>query len=218
MMIILIDNGHGEDTAGKCSPDGRLREYRFAREIAKEVVSRLRAEGYDARRVVTEERDISLSERARRINEICGRYGRDNVCLVSIHSNAAGSDGKWHFAGGWSGWTSPGKTKGDELAECLYDAAEECLKSYCENFERLKKECKYTSAQKAIRTDMTDGDRDYEAKFYMLTKTKCAACLTENMFQDTSADVDYLLSAVGREEIVDLHVKGLKRYIEKADK
>lgn len=36
-MIVIIDNGHGEDTAGKRSPDGRLREYAYAREIAKRL-------------------------------------------------------------------------------------------------------------------------------------------------------------------------------------
>jgi N-acetylmuramoyl-L-alanine amidase len=33
-MKILIDNGHGRDTAGKCSPDGHFREYQYNREIA----------------------------------------------------------------------------------------------------------------------------------------------------------------------------------------
>jgi len=33
-MKILIDNGHGSNTPGKCSPDGRLREYSYTREIA----------------------------------------------------------------------------------------------------------------------------------------------------------------------------------------
>ena len=33
-MKILIDNGHGVDTAGKRSPDGSLREYKYTREIA----------------------------------------------------------------------------------------------------------------------------------------------------------------------------------------
>ena len=32
-MKILIDNGHGEDTAGKRSPDWTLREYAYTREI-----------------------------------------------------------------------------------------------------------------------------------------------------------------------------------------
>ena len=26
-MIVLIDNGHGSDTPGKCSPDQKLKEY-----------------------------------------------------------------------------------------------------------------------------------------------------------------------------------------------
>ena len=34
-MKILIDNGHGSNTSGKRSPDGKLREYAWAREIAK---------------------------------------------------------------------------------------------------------------------------------------------------------------------------------------
>lgn len=38
---VLIDNGHGEETPGKRSPDGRLREYAYAREIANRVVSKL---------------------------------------------------------------------------------------------------------------------------------------------------------------------------------
>ena len=31
--IILLDNGHGENTLGKRSPDGKLKEYAYAREI-----------------------------------------------------------------------------------------------------------------------------------------------------------------------------------------
>ncbi|ROT17361.1 N-acetylmuramoyl-L-alanine amidase, partial [Muribaculaceae bacterium Isolate-114 (HZI)] len=54
-MKILIDNGHGVNTKGKRSPDGRLLEYRYCREIAAEVEKRLRAQGYDAERIVTEE-------------------------------------------------------------------------------------------------------------------------------------------------------------------
>ena len=40
-MKILLDNGHGEETPGKCSPvwpDGsRLREYEFARDIVRRI-------------------------------------------------------------------------------------------------------------------------------------------------------------------------------------
>lgn len=83
-MKILIDNGHGENTPGKRSPDGSLREYAYAREIANRIAHELSARGYDAERIVRETVDVPLSERARRVNEVCGRYGTANVVLVSI--------------------------------------------------------------------------------------------------------------------------------------
>lgn len=46
-MIIFIDNGHGINTAGKRSPDGRIFEYKFNREIASRVVADLRDRGFD---------------------------------------------------------------------------------------------------------------------------------------------------------------------------
>ena len=187
-MKILIDNGHGVNTKGKRSPDGRLLEYRYCREIAAEVEKRLRAQGYDAERIVTEEADISLGERCSRVNAWCDRLGTKNVCLVSIHCNAAGSGAAWMNARGWEAWTSKGQTQGDRLADCLYDAAE-----------------KYLPKGTPVRTDMTDGDRDKEENFTILHRSKCAACLTENMFQDNKADVDWLLSAEGREAVTRLH-------------
>lgn len=38
-MKIVIDNGHGRETAGKRSPDGRLLEWSYNREIARRVVA-----------------------------------------------------------------------------------------------------------------------------------------------------------------------------------
>ena len=42
MIKVLVDNGHGVETPGKRSPDGRLREYKYAREIAASVIARLK--------------------------------------------------------------------------------------------------------------------------------------------------------------------------------
>lgn len=195
MMKILVDPGHGVTTKGKRSPDGKLREYRYCREIAREVVKRLKAQGYDAEDTVPEEADISLGERCNRVNAWCDRLGAGNVCLVSIHNNAAGNGSQWMNARGWEAWTSKGQTRGDRLADCLYDAAQ-----------------KYLPKGTKIRTDMTDGDRDKEENFTILYRSKCAACLTENLFQDNREDVDFLLSPEGREAIVTLHVEGIKAY------
>lgn len=47
-MKILIDNGHGAETRGKRSPDGRLLEYRENRIIARGIVDALTARGWCA--------------------------------------------------------------------------------------------------------------------------------------------------------------------------
>jgi N-acetylmuramoyl-L-alanine amidase len=193
-MKILIDNGHGENTPGKRSPDGKLREYSYTREIADRVVLELTKRGYDAERIVKENVDVPLVERVRRVNEVCGRLGSSNVILVSIHCNAAGNGG-WMKARGWSAYTSIGRTKADKLADRLYESA------------RM-----YFTGQR-IREDRSDGDPDWEEGFYVLKKTKCPAVLTENFFQDNQEDVAYLLSSEGKQAIVDVHVEGIINYI-----
>lgn len=212
-MIELYDNGHGIDTRGKCSPDMRLREYKKARELVKDIVSRRRAMGYDARILVPEDKDVSLVERCRRVNDICRQEGKSNVLLVSVHCNAAGGDGKWKSAGGWCAYTSPGQTQADVLATHLYNAAETALASYIKDFPIRKAQGDYDSRQRPIRTDYSDGDPDYEARFYILVHTICPAVLTESLFQDNKADCDFLLSAEGHNAIVNLHVNGVDNYI-----
>lgn len=217
-MKILIDNGHGSNTAGKHSPDRSLMEYKYSREIAERIVNALKAQGYDAQRIVPEETDISLGERCRRVNRICDQVGKANVICVSIHCNAAGGDGKWKSAGGWCVYTSPGKTKADDLATILWNMANVALKPYIENFDRRKAEGAYDSKQKPMRADWSDGDPDYEARFYILMNTKCPCVLTESLFQDNKADVEFLLSEQGKQAIVDLHVEGIKKYIKEVGK
>lgn len=199
-MKILIDNGHGENTPGKRSPDGLFREYKYVREIAEEIERELIARGYDAERIVKETVDVPLSERSRRINEICGRLGTANVILVSIHCNAAGNGEEWKTARGWAAYTSKGNTKADKLADFLYEAAEN-------NFPG-----------KTIRKDYQDGDPDWEENFHMLAKTKCPAVLTENFFMDNQKDVSYLLSLEGRTSIVRAHIEGIINYIKSVGK
>jgi len=217
-MIILIDNGHGIDTAGKCSPDKRLREYKWAREIACLLRNYMKNCGYDARLIVPEDTDIPLRERCRRVNAICDKEGKDNVLFVSIHSNAAGADGKWKTAGGWCIYTSPGQTKSDILATEIWNAAKEWLKPYIDRFPLLQHKGEYDRRQRPMRADWSDGDPDYEARFAVLTGTKCAAVLTESLFQDNKADVEFLLSDEGKNAIVRLHADGIMSYINKPDK
>lgn len=198
-MKILLDNGHGEDTAGKRSPDGLLREYKYAREIAEAIEHELRTKGYDAERIVPETIDISLTERVRRVNDICDRLGASNVILISIHCNAA-KNGEWANARGWCAYTSKGKTKSDELATKLYV------------------EAGHNFTGQTIRKDYSDGDPDWEESFSILQKTKCPAVLTENFFMDNQEDVSYLLSLEGRTQIIKTHVDAIIKYVSKYGK
>ncbi len=195
-MKVLIDNGHGADTAGKRSPDGRLLEYRYAREIAEAVQKELSAKGYDAERIVTEEEDISLKERVRRVNAVCDEAGKANVLLVSIHCNAAGDGSGWMSARGWSAYVSQNASAASkQFALRLMDAAEaEGL-----TVRKYSQKEPYWTQNLAICRD-----------------TKCPAVLTENLFQDNEDDVDFLLSDEGRRAIVGLHVQGIINQMESA--
>ena len=194
-MKILIDNRHGIQTKGKRSPDGKLLEYAYTREIARQVVTELKNKGYDAELLVPEEDDIPLSERVRRTNAHCQAFGKTNVILISIHVNAAGAGSKWMYATGRSCYTCKGQTESDRLATCLYEAAEQILKN------------------QVIRTDYArDGDPDWEESFYILRMSLCPAVLTENFFMD-SANVYYLMSEIGKLALVNTHIEGVLNYI-----
>ena len=195
-MKIFIDNGHGLMTAGKRSPDGQFREPFYNREIARRVVSDLRDRGLDAELLVPEDDDISLAERVRRVNTACFLLGKQNVILVSIHVNAAGNGSKWLNATGWSVYTCKGQTESDKLAECLCQAA-------IKNFPGRR-----------IRTDISDGDMDWEDGFYILRKSLCPAVLTENFFMDSKTDLAYLQSVEGKRAIVTTHVEGIVEWLE----
>lgn len=194
-MKVLIDCGHGIDTPGKRSPDGSFREYLWNRQVGDLALARMRADGYDADMVVTETNDISLRTRAMRVNRVCDRLGASNVILVSIHANAAGSGKTWMNATGWECHTSPGKTRSDALAECMYA-------SFAAAFP-----------DKRMRKDLSDGDSDKESMFYILTKTKCPAVLLENFFYDNREECAWLLREDTKARIADAIVAGLKAYM-----
>ena len=196
-MKILIDPGHGIDTPGKRSPDGLFREYLWNRQVADLILEGLVSAGVDASLVVTETNDVSLRNRVNRVNTICNRLGASNVLLVSIHANAAGNGSAWMNAKGWSCYTSKGKTKSDQVAECLYDAFEA-------EFQDRK-----------IRKDMSDGDRDWEENFYVLQKSKCPAVLLENFYYDNREECAWMLQEETKRRIASAAVKGIIKYIKK---
>ena len=163
-MKIFIDNGHGQFTPGKKSPDGEFWEYHYNRILARRITSKLKELGYDTELLVPELNDIPLKERCQRVNTWCLIHGKKNAIVVSIHFNAHGNGTQWTKASGWSIYTSKGDTAADRLADCIAEAAKNNLPSM------------------RLRGDWQDGDIDFEEEFYILRHTKCPAVLSENGF------------------------------------
>ena len=200
-MKILIDNGHGVNTAGKRSPKGGkygvLYEYAFNRAIAKPLVDRLKKMGYDAELVVTEDNDVSLGERCRRVNRWCDKLGAKNCIFISIHSNASSNCETWQKPSGWSSFVYYHSSNASKrLSQCLFDEAEK----------------RGLLGNRAIPPE-----HYWQSGFYVLKNTKCCAVLTENLFYDNEAEYEVLCSEKGREEIIDLHIKGIVRYIQEIE-
>ena len=190
--IICLDNGHGVNTPGKCSPDKRLKEYQYTREIVKRLESKLKENGYKVYVVTPEQGDISLKERCQRINKICRENGNKAIS-ISIHCNAAGADGKWHTASGWSVFISQNASQNSKkLAKTLYD---EALLLNLKGNRVIPKEHYWVQ------------------NLAMCRDTICPAVLTENLFQDNKDDVNFLLSEKGKQAIVDTHYNGIIKYL-----
>ena len=194
-LCVILDNGHGNDTPGKCSPDCSLYEWQWTRDIACGLYQRLLEEGIEAQLLVPEQTDIPLSARVARENQTtteAKRAGKE-TCLISIHINAAGGDGKWKSARGFSCWIAQSASpKSKQLAQLLYAEAE----------ERGLKGNRSVPAEKY-----------WVAPFYITTHSSCPAVLTENLFQDNKEDVAFLLSDAGKQTIIDLHVQAIKKSI-----
>lgn len=192
-MVILIDPGHGINTLGKRSPDGVLREYKYCREIAAEVVKRLKTMGYNAQQLVTEENNISLGMRCKRVNEVCKHFGKTNVLVVSIHLDAKGNGSAWMDARGCSMRVSlDASARSKQLASYLFDAA---------------------SAQGMKTRSPKPGQKWWAQNLAICRDTHCPAVLTESGFMDNKKDYEWLLSDEGREAIINLHVTGIVNYI-----
>ncbi len=184
---VIIDNGHGCDTAGKCSPDGALLEWQWTRIIARRIQNSLINNGIASCLLVPEDMDTSLRERCRRANVIYAQH--PDAVLISLHTNAAGTGKEWRTASGWSVYTAlKASVNSLRLAKLLYAKAR---------------------AFNLLGNRATPQQGYYRANLAICRNTLCPAVLTENLFHDNAVDVAFLLSEKGQETIVQLHVEAL---------
>lgn len=190
--FIIIDRGHGMGTPGKRSPkwsDGTiLYEWEFNNDVATRIAHKLAAAGVRSRLLVTEEMDIPLSERCRRVNSICKMHGKENCILISIHANAGGGTGFEVF-------TSPGDTQADIYATKIIETIKDIF------------------PEEKVRCDYSDGDADKEEWLYLLKYTQCPAILTENLFMDNETDCRKLMDDDFRERLADAYTDAINRML-----
>lgn len=206
-----MGTAHRMREPGKCSPDKRLRECVYSREIVKDVERELVDNGVrtfvdwwplDLDKTMHTpsaklERQRELALRVREVNDICKTYGKENCLYVSVHVNASGSDGKWHSANGWQVCVSPvASNRSRLLANSL------ALKA---DFHKLR-----------VRRPLPSQSY-WEQSLYVLNRTSCPAVLTENLFMDNEKDVSFLLSDEGRRAVVQLHVDGIMGYLKQIE-
>ena len=195
-MKILVDDGHGKENIYKASPDGKYKEWEWTCEMADLIVRELKRLGYDASLLTPELEDIPLNDRVRRANRVCADYGKENVIVLSVHSNANSCDGKWHD-GEWSGFTAVVAPNASENSKLLADfiwarAIDAGLKGNRAVIEKPGK--RYVVKSLAICRD-----------------THCPAVLTESAFHDTHDGVKTLTEK--KQTIMLVHVNGIIDYI-----
>ncbi len=91
----MIDAGHGNNTPGKRSPDGSMREHQFNNATANYLAAELKTYGNVQTQLAhdpTGKRDVPLKERTDKANA----WKAD--AYISIHANAL--SGTWHTGEG----------------------------------------------------------------------------------------------------------------------
>lgn len=191
-MIVLLDNGHGGLINGKYVTPGKRKNWgkegviyegEFNRAIVNGLIEKLTFLKIPYVNITPEYRDVTLYTRVNRAN----KYPAKKSFYLSIHSNAGGGHGCEFF-------TSPGVTTSDQIATILGE------------------EYKKVFPKRRLRTDYSDGDLDKERRFYVLTKTKMPAVLTENFFMDNLEEFQNILNTKsGREQIIKYHLNAILR-------
>ncbi|MCH2225014.1 MAG: N-acetylmuramoyl-L-alanine amidase [Crocinitomicaceae bacterium] len=201
---IILDFGHGGlDKKGKYTTRGKKHKFPngewayegvLNRQIGGMIQAYFRAHGTRYNVVTTvgadDSRDLSLGYRVR----VANKFKPSETIFISIHCNAFNSKAR-----GFEIFTSRGTTKSDAIAESIANSIEPY----------------YKELKLRLRYNFSDGDKDKEADFYVLRKTRCPAVLLECLFFDNREDFDNLKNPEFQKELSWRIYQGIQSYIEK---
>lgn len=190
--LVILDPGHGLSTyPGKRTPlfpdSSYMRENEFNRAVTMKVYNILeKYEDIDVIFTTTEKRDIELSERVTRVNDLYRKVKDlyDNVVLVSIHANAL--TGSWGVQNGTETFYYKTNEKDKEFAAIIHKNLVDKTKLF---------------------------DRGVKgAEFYIIKNVGMTACLVECAFMDNLEEAKLLLSDEFRQDCAVGIVNGLLEY------
>lgn len=191
----ILDAGHGVNTPGKRSPQYNgttyMYEYEFNISVVKLIAEKLRKLDIDfvLLREAYEVTDLPLAERKSRANTHNRKSGGRGI-LISVHANAHQPEKelKWTSAVGIEVFTTKGQTMSDKVAEAFMIAVQEA------------------GLKTPSRIDVSDGDLDKEADFYILKKVVCPAILTECGFMTNFEECTKLKTKEYRDKLAQVYV------------
>lgn len=196
--IILLDPGHGGLINGEyvTAPkkmykhENGLTIYEgvWNREIVAKLKYALASAGVSVVDVVNSQEDVPLRDRVATANRYAEAHGVENALYISVHANAGKGNG-------FEVYTSKGQTTSDLVADKYID----CMGEYFPD--------------RRARVDLTDGDKDKEANFYVLKNTICPAILTESFFMDNIEDAAEMMTYEGMEKVFQAHLKTIYAFI-----
>lgn len=160
----------------------------FNREVAEKIEQYLKDWGIPIINVYDPVLDISLAKRVAKANINAQNY--EASIYLSIHGNAAASTN----ARGFEVFTSKGKTRSDICAEFLFNEVQEAFPKW------------------VYRMDTTDGDKDKEEGFFVLTQTNMPAVLSENGFFTNYKDALMMFDPAFQDTIALCHARAVVDY------
>lgn len=180
---VVLDPGHGVETAGKRSPDGKYLEHEFALDMANRLKTQLTRHGVEVILTRSTENDVSLADRVKIANSASPDL------FVSLHSNASGET--WTDPSGFGIYTSAaGETAG-----------------------RNKAANAILSRAKAAGISLWGNGLFHDISLYVLKNTTAPAVLIEHGFHTNINEVELLKTDVYRDLLAKVDAQGILDYL-----
>lgn len=190
-LVVILDPAHGEETAGKRSPDGKFREYRWSRDICKKLEAALKEAGFDVHWTTDADTEPGLSYRKNFATNLQVEEGKTKF-LLSMHVNAAGTGIQWMSARGYEAYAYNETGTSAQMGKLL-------LESVRDYFPHLKMRPGATS--NLVKS----------ANLTVLMGSGYNGILFEWLFMDNKEDVSLLEDENTNNKLVEALVEGLEQ-------